>query len=183
ETVRAKAGIGVVPTHIGERAPIYRREPSRADALARVEALYRPYHRALQELLDEAQSRFGHALLLDCHSMPGFAPMGSRRPDIVLGDRFGQSCHADTLSAVRALFQAEGFSVAVNYPYAGGYVTEHYGQPARGVEVVQVEINRDLYLNPVSFGPKRAFDGVADRLSRVIHGVVALRRPDALAAQ
>lgn len=115
--------------------------------------------------------------------MPGFAPMGSRRPDIVLGDRFGRACRAETLSDLRQILQAQGFSVAVNYPYAGGFVTDHYGQPDQGVEVVQIEINRDLYLNPVKLAPKRDYETVANRLSRVVEQIIESRTPQALAAQ
>ncbi|GHA99817.1 N-formylglutamate amidohydrolase [Algimonas arctica] len=183
ETVRAQAGIGVVPTHIGERSPIYRRMPSRADAQARLTELYHPYHAALGALIADAKALFGHALLIDCHSMPGFAPMGSRRPDMILGDRFGRSCHPETLSSLRQILQSEGFSVAVNYPYAGGYVTEHYGQPETGVEVVQVEINRDLYLNPVTLAPKRGYDRVLERMTRIIAQIIDDRTQTALAAQ
>ena len=177
ETVRAQAGLGVVPTHIGERTPIYRRLPSRADAHARLRELYDPYHFDLAELLRESRAAFGHALLLDCHSMPGFAPMGSRRPDVILGDRFGRSCQPQTLSTIRQLFARERFSVAVNYPYAGGFVTEHYGRPEMGVEVVQIEINRDLYLNPVTLAPKRGYDAVAERLSAIVARIVEAREP------
>lgn len=183
ETARAQAGIGVVPTHIGERSPIYRKPPSRADAQARLTHLYHPYHDALRALITETQTRFGQTLLIDCHSMPGFAPMGSRRPDIILGDRFGRSCHPETLFALRQVLQSEGFSVAVNYPYAGGYVTEHYGQPDTGVEVVQIEINRDLYLNPVTLAPKRGYDSVMERMTRIVERIVDVRTPTALAAQ
>ncbi len=118
--------------------------------------------------------------------MPGFAPMGSRRPDIVLGDRFGRACEPQTLQMARGLFQQAGFSVAVNYPYAGGFVTEHYGRPEDGVEAIQVEINRDLYLNPVTQKPKPAFKRVSERLTGVVQAIVKDRAPgtpDALAAQ
>lgn len=183
ETARAQAGIGVVPTHISERSPIYRRPPSRADAQARLTHLYYPYHAALRQLIEDAKARFGQALLIDCHSMPGFAPMGSRRPDIILGDRFGRSCHPETLSTLRQILQSEGFSVAVNYPYAGGYVTDHYGQPDTDVEVVQIEMNRDLYLNPVTLAPKRGYDSVIERMTRITAQIVDARTPSALAAQ
>ena len=183
ETARAAAGLGVVPTHIGERTPIYRKPPSRADAHARLRALYDPYHAALATLIGEAQARFGQCLLLDCHSMPGFAPMGSRRPDIILGDRFGRSCQPESLALLRQLFQDAGLSVAVNYPYAGGFVTEHYGRPDLGAEALQIEINRDLYLNPVTLAPKRGYDALANTLARVIRQLVDARQPDALAAQ
>ena len=183
ETARAAAGLGVVPTHIGERTPIYRRPPTRADAHARLRELYDPYHAALAELIREGQRRFGQCLLVDCHSMPGFAPMGSRRPDIILGDRFGRACAPETLSLMRSLFQDEGYSVAVNYPYAGGFITEHYGRPDIGVEAVQIEINRDLYLNPVTLAPKRGYDRLAEALGRITARIVTAREPDALAAQ
>jgi N-formylglutamate amidohydrolase len=183
ETARAQAGIGVVPTHIGERSPIYRKRPTKADVQGRLDHLYHPYHDALSDLIEEAKARFGQVLLLDCHSMPGFAPMGLRRPDIVLGDRFGRACHPETLSELRSIFQSEGFSVAVNYPYAGGYVTSHYGNPDQAIEAIQIEINRDLYLNPVTLSAKRGFEKTKHRLSRAIDAIMARRQPDAIAAQ
>ena len=183
ETARAKGGIGVVPTHIGDRMPIYRKVPTRADAQARLSALYHPYHAALSALIDDAKEHFGQALLLDCHSMPGFAPMGSRRPDIVLGDRFGQACQSETLAELRCLMQDAGFSVAINYPYAGGFVTDHYGRPDEAVEVIQIEINRDLYVNPVTLRPKKSFNDVRKRLARALRQMIQHRAPDALAAQ
>ncbi len=183
ENSHAQAGIGVVPTHIGECTPIYRRPPSRAEAHARIDQLYHPYHAALSDLIAQAQFRFGQALLVDFHSMPGFAPMGSRRPDIVLGDRFGRSCHPETLSGLRQILQSEGLSVAVNYPYAGGYVTDHYGQPDTGIEVVQIEINRDLYLNPITLAPKRGYDVLAAQLSTIVRRIIDTRALQLLAAQ
>lgn len=183
ETVRAKAGLGVIPTHIGERLPIYKDAISRDDAHARLHFLYEPYHTALAELLEESNARFGQALLIDCHSMPGFSAMGSRRPDIVLGDRFGRSCQPETLNRVRRLFQDHGYSVAVNYPYAGGYVTDHYGRPDAGSEALQIEINRDLYLNPVTFSPKPGYRRLHKTLSAIAQTIIDDRRPQALAAQ
>jgi N-formylglutamate amidohydrolase len=183
ETPRAAAGLGVVPTHINERTPIYRTAPTRDQAHARLRTLYDPYHAALAGLIRDAQARFGQCLLVDCHSMPGFAPMGSRRPDIILGDRFGRSCIGETLAMVRTLFQQEGYSVAVNYPYAGGFITKHYGQPSLGVEVVQIEINRDLYLNPVTLSPKRGYDRLAAALDRIMGKIISARQLTDLAAQ
>ncbi len=183
ETPRAAAGLGVVPTHMSERTPIYRTPPTRAEAHARLRALYDPYHAALAGLIQDAQTRFGQCLLVDCHSMPGFAPMGSRRPDIILGDRFGRSCTGETLAMVRTLFQQEGYSIAVNYPYAGGFITEHYGQPALGVEVIQIEINRDLYLNPVTLAPKRGYDRLSQALDRIMASLIEARKPNDIAAQ
>lgn len=182
-TPRAAAGLGVVPTYLSESLPIYTHLPSEKDVVQRLAKLYRPYHHALNNLLQDAKIRFGRALLVDCHSMPGFAPMGSRRPDIILGDRFGTSCHADTLAQFKHLFSQAGYNVGVNYPYAGGYTTAHYGNPMDGVEAIQIEINRDLYVNPVTLAQKPGFSALEENLRQIIHEIIRTARPQDLAAQ
>ena len=182
-TARVQAGLGVVPTHINEAMEIYRRPLVKDIVSLRLSRLYHPYHNALQDLLSECVGRFGQALLIDCHSMPGFSSMGARRPDIILGDRFGKSCHPDTLSRVQGIFREAGYSVAVNYPYAGGFVTSHYGRPEIGVEALQIEINRDLYLNPITLAPKRGYQDLADNLERIISQIIHFKKPLSQAAQ
>ena len=169
---RAQAGLGVIPTMLSETTEIYKKPLSLRAARTRLTALYHPYHDALQELITEASLGFGAALLIDCHSMPGFAPMGSRRPDIILGDRFGVSCHPETIARVDQAFRSHGYNVTRNYPYAGGYVTQHYGKPRAGIEVLQIEINRDLYLNPVTMKKKRSYDALAENLKTIIADII-----------
>jgi len=182
-SARTQAGIGVVPTHINDALPIYEQELGKAEAQARLNQLYHPYHNALQAIISEALEKFGQALLIDCHSMPGFAPMGARRPDIILGDKFGKSCHGETLAMLKSLFQKAGYSVVVNHPYAGGFVTSHYGRPDTGVEAIQVEINRDLYLNPISLSPKRGYHRLAEDLKHIVTQIIQTATPQAIAAQ
>jgi len=164
-TARAEMGLGVIPTIIAEKTPIYKKALKPAVVAARLEALYYPYHRALSALIADAQKTFGRALLLDCHSMPGFTQMGQRRPDFVLGDRHGTSCHPQTMELAERFFTSRGYSTARNYPYAGGYVTAQYGNPEQSVEVVQIEINRDLYLNPVKFTRKPGYARLSSDLN------------------
>ena len=156
-TTRAEMGLGVIPTMISDKLAIYKKSPRSAIVPGRLNALYYPYHRALQTLIDEAKAAFGHAVVIDCHSMPGFNAQGSRRADIILGDRYGVSCFPETLSFVDQLFSSRGYGVTRNYPYAGGYVAAHYGRRQDNVEVVQIEINRDLYLNPITHERKRGY--------------------------
>jgi len=182
-TPRAAAGLGVVPTFLSETLPIYERLPTEADVKARIEILYRPYHSALRSLIDDSLSHFGQALLVDCHSMPGFAAMGARRPDVILGDRFGTSCHPDTIALFSDLFQSAGYSVGVNYPYAGGFVTSHYGKPSDGVEAIQIEMNRDLYVNLVTLSPKSGYVKLMEDLKAITREIVDSTVPQSLAAQ
>lgn len=172
---RARLGLGVVPLIIDDRLAIYRHPPSREEALARVEALHGPYHAALQELTERSVREFGSCLLIDCHSMPGFAAgipksgmpkrgipkRGTRRADIILGDGHGRTARARTLDMLESAFARRGYRVGRNHPYAGGYATLHYGRPDRGVEAVQVEINRELYLNRLTFRPRPGFETLA----------------------
>ena len=165
---RAEAGLGVIPTMLSETTEIYKKPLSIRAVKTRLNGLYHPYHDALQELITEASLNFGEVLLIDCHSMPGFAPMGSRRPDIILGDRFGVSCYPETIARAEAAFREQGYNVTRNYPYAGGYVTQHYGKPQAGIEALQIEINRDMYLNPVTMKKKRGYDALAQNLKSII---------------
>ena len=161
-TARAAAGFGVVPTIIAEQFPIYKSALPRSVLTARLEQLYHPYHRALQGLLKEARDHCGQALLIDCHSMPGRNPSGKLRSDIILGDRFGMSARPDLVQLVEDIFKRAGYSVHRNYPYAGGYVTSTYGQPNHGTHVIQIEVNRNIYMNPASFKLTDGFDPLKD---------------------
>lgn len=182
-TPRAAAGLGVVPTYLTESLPIYSQLPSEKDVQQRLTKLYHPYHQALVSLIAQAKQNFGRVLLVDCHSMPGFAPMGSRRPDIILGDRFGTSCHADTLNQFRHLFVQAGYNVGVNYPYAGGHTTSHYGKPHDGIEAIQIEINRDLYVNPITLAAKPGFDTLKTDIRHITQAIIQSAIPQDMAAQ
>ncbi len=165
---RAKLGMGVTPTRIGNFGDIYAHILSLNAVEARMRALYDPYHTALANTLTQVRQQLGHVLVFDCHSMPGSAP-GNNRPDIVLGTRYGSSTHPDTVNLVKDAFAHQGFSVVCDYPYAGGYITEEYGRPQSGVEVIQIEINKDLYLQAALM--KRS-DRFADTRQR-IHAALA----------
>ena len=151
---RIAAGLGTIARVVTDGEDIYH-EPLRfEDALGRIEALYRPYHKALQGLLQATQERFGGCLLVDCHSMPSgqLAPElgasdGNKPADMVLGDCFSTSSAPAVTDIAKAALEASGFTVALNKPYAGGFTTRHYGRPREGVHVLQVEINRALYMD------------------------------------
>lgn len=188
-TARAEAGFGVIPLMIAQNKPIYRTPLPRDVALERLHHLYNPYHAALQTLIDTSLARFGRAIVIDCHSMPGFAAMGARRADIVLGDRYGLSCQASTISIIERAFIQAAYKVMRNSPYAGGFVTTHYGRsaqdPQRAVETVQIEINRDLYLNPVTLKPKTGpFQILSRNLEDIISQIITgFEAQDLLAAE
>ncbi len=166
-SLRVAAGLGVIPRVVGDAQPIYREPMAVETALKRIAALHRPYHARLAELLDAAQRRFALAILLDCHSMPSTSPdVGGC--DVVLGDRYGSSAARWVVDCVEGALRASGLMVRRNKPYAGGYITEHYGAPAAGRHALQIEINRSLYLDERAL---RLTDG-ANALARALSDMV-----------
>lgn len=186
---RLAAGLGVIPRVVAEGVAIYSGKLAQDAAAERLRRCYRPYHAALQALLDEARAAAGFALLIDCHSMPSDALRSAprvrgRRPEIILGDRFGVSCAPWVMARCERAFEAAGFAVARNSPFAGGYITQKYGRPGRGVHAVQVEIDRALYLDEARVTPGPGFAAVRAALRPVIAELAALRpEAQALAAE
>ncbi|MEM8823317.1 MAG: N-formylglutamate amidohydrolase [Pseudomonadota bacterium] len=185
---RISSGLGVIPRVVAQGRAIYRGKITRDEAQARIETVWRPYHSQLTALLDEAQARFGRAILIDCHSMPheaieGAGPRG-RTPEIVLGDRFGASASADITDAVEGIFAGLGFRVARNVPFAGAYVTQAYGQPEQGRHAIQIEIDRSLYMDEATVKPSAHFETVRNLMTEAMAQVCELGRGGrALAAE
>lgn len=174
-TTRVIGGLGTIARIVGDGTEIYRDRLTLAAALVRIEALYRPFHAALAGLLERTRKQFGYAILIDCHSMPSNSTSTDRRvrPDIVLGDRFGTACDGMLTAFVQQAFSSRGYGVHVNRPYAGGYITEHYGQPVRGINALQVEINRGLYLNETTLEPNRGYQRLLTDIEQVVASVAS----------
>jgi N-formylglutamate amidohydrolase len=170
---RIAAGLGTIARVVANAEPIYDRKLSLAEVEARLQTCYHPYHSALRELIDQTREKFGVCLLIDAHSMPSAAVASGRSRsragtngqdqnqhghqnrhqgkgngiDMVLGDCHGVACHPLVMGHVEAAMVQLGYRVRRNNPYAGGFVTRHYGQPAQGVHALQIEINRGLYMD------------------------------------
>ena len=155
---RVIAGLGVIPRIVADGHDIYSHKLYYFDAKRRLSACYDPYHEALTTLIEQARAQFGCAVVIDCHSMPsaGGAPLrtGERQLDFILGDRFGSSCAPYITALAEETLEADDYVVARNAPYAGGFVAASYGRPKDGVHVLQIEINRALYLDEKRIAPK-----------------------------
>jgi N-formylglutamate deformylase len=175
-SMRVAGGLGTVARVVGDAQEIYGQRIPVDDAIRRIESLYKPYHRALRRLFTRVHRNFGAAVLVDCHSMPSAAGAKDERPraDIVLGDRYGTSCAPLMVETVEATLREQGYVVCRNKPYAGGFITEHYGNPAVGLHAIQLEINRALYMDERRFERSSSFarlaadlELLADRLAGI----------------
>jgi N-formylglutamate amidohydrolase len=175
-SMRVAGGLGTVARVVGEAQEIYHERLPVSEALRRIEGLYKPYHRALRRLMSGIHRDFGAAVLVDCHSMPSAVGAKDDRPraDIVIGDRYGTSCVGAVADTMEETLRGLGYSVNRNKPYAGGFITEHYGNPASGLHSVQLEVNRALYMDERRFERAASFVRLAadlvtmaDRLAAV----------------
>lgn len=175
ESVRVAAGLGTIARVVGTGLEIYRQQLTLEEALWRIENFYYPYHQALKSLLEEQVTRFDRAILIDCHSMPSssLGYSNSIRPDIVVGDRFGHSANSEMVAFLIELLSEKGFNVAYNTPYAGGYITEHYGKPNSSIHAIQIEIDRSLYMDEVLLEPHSGFSELSEKLEHVFRRFVA----------
>jgi N-formylglutamate deformylase len=175
-SMRVAGGLGTVARVVGDAQEIYRQRLPVEDAIRRIDALYKPYHRALRRLFTRLHRDFGAAVLIDCHSMPSTSGNKDDRPraDIVLGDRYGTSCLALVAETIEATLRGQGYLVSRNKPYAGGFITEHYGNPAAGLHAIQLELNRALYMDERRYERSASFAAVAADLELLADRLASL---------
>lgn len=176
---RITSGLGVIPRVVANGRAIYSGKITRAEAESRITHIWKPYHSCLTGLVRDAVDTFGEAILLDFHSMPHEAlesvvRPGGRRPEVVLGDRFGAAAGSFVVDALEAAFVAAGLKVSRNAPFAGAYVAQQYGRPQQGRHAVQIEIDRSLYMDERLIQPSADFEamrtlitGVLEQMSRL----------------
>ena len=175
-SMRVAGGLGTVARVVGDAQEIYDQRISVDDALRRIENLYKPYHRALRRLFTRVHREFGAAMLIDCHSMPSSTGPKDERPraDVVLGDRYGTSCVAVVSEMIETTLRQLGYAVSRNKPYAGGFITEHYGNPAAGLHAIQLEFNRALYMDERRFEHSANFGRLATDLETLADRLAAI---------
>ncbi len=150
-SARVGAGLGTIARVVANGEAIYGIRLRFADAQHRVRTCWQPYHDALAGLVGDTVARFGMCLLVDCHSMPSSATAARRPPpDIVLGDIHGGACAPPVMRLMEQFWSRRGYFTRRNDPYAGGYVTRHYGRPSSGVHAIQIEIARSLYMQELT---------------------------------
>ncbi len=175
---RVQVGLGTIARIVATGEDIYAGKLRFADAAARIERLYRPYHRALNELIAATQQHFGYYLLVDCHSMPSMSGPHERggrlRVDFVLGDCHGGACHPVVIETAQRLIAAKGYSVTRNAPYAGGFTTGHYGRPRDGGHGLQIEINRSLYMDERTISRKPFLARLAEDMRDLVAALGAI---------
>ena len=175
-SIRVAGGLGTIPRVVSEGIEIYNSRLPVAEAEARITGIYKPYHQTLRDLLAQTHRRFGFAVLIDCHSMPASVRYGQDgvRPDFIIGDRFGTSASRDLSEAAISILSGMGYLVTSNKPYAGGFITEHYGRPLKGLHALQIEVNRGLYMDERTIIRKPSFPLLQEDIASFVSQLMSL---------
>lgn len=152
---RSMHGLGLFPRRLPGIGEIWRKPMRPEEANRRIAAVHSPYHEALGSALAEMRDLWGEVLLLDLHSMPDLPARAAGLPAAthVLGDRFGGSCRRELVDTAMVVLESAGVEYAYNRPYAGGYVLERHADPRCGINAIQLELARSLYLDDFGNGP------------------------------
>lgn len=188
-SLRVAGGLGTVAKIVADSQEIYHQPLDVSDAIRRIEQLYMPYHRAMNQCLKAMHRAFGAAILIDCHSMPSMALQDDIliRPDFIVGDRYGTSCDGVLSDIAQSLLEDMGYNVQRNKPYAGGFITERYGNPANGFHALQIEVNRGLYMDEEKMIQKAGFAQIRGDLEKFAASFMAqaaqIFAPSSIAAE
>lgn len=177
-TDKSAYGMGLIRTHCKPGVPIYDGKLSVADVTDRIERCYLPYHWQLESVIDRLAKDFGTVWHINCHSMPSsrYHPRtsgGQPLADFVLGDRDGTTCERVFVSYVKYVLEGLGYRVAVNTPYRGVELVRRYGNPARGRHSLQLEVNRDLYMDEENLCKHDGFDTLRRHVNHLIQELCA----------
>jgi N-formylglutamate deformylase len=167
-SARVGAGLGTIARVVASGESIYRRKLRFAEAQTRVNLCWQPYHDQLVQLISATKAKFGVCLLIDCHSMPDCGAVRGRSCDFVLGDAHATTCAAPPMRVIERVLTELGYRVRRNDPYAGGYVTRHYGRPRESVHALQIEIARPLYMDESRMIKLPQFETVQRNMTRLI---------------
>ena len=171
---RVQAGLGTIARIVTSGEPVYRARLPFAEAEERVRRYWQPYHEALNTLIEETRSSFGICILVDCHSMPAHPAQTANPPDFVLGDAHGTTCAQRITRTAEEVLQGMGYRVRRNDPYAGGYVTRHYGRPRENIHALQIEVARGLYMDEKLIERRPGMAALTRDLSRLVARLAAL---------
>ncbi len=167
---RARSGLGLVPRRLPGFGEIWRQRLDREELDRRIREVHQSYHEFLGQELARIRDEWGAALLIDLHSMPPLRPTDGETaaPRIVLGDRFGASCHNALISRAFGYLDREGCAAAHNRPYSGGYVLDRHADPRNAIHAVQIEVCRSAYLDIGLSKPSAALGPLAKMLAGLV---------------
>ncbi|MFN3620136.1 N-formylglutamate amidohydrolase [Sphingorhabdus sp.] len=175
--IKQRGGLGLIPRRLSGEGDLWNRQFTLDEVQHRITSFHRPYHQAVADILERMRRHFGVAILLDLHSMPPIrTAVAAPAPQFVVGDRFGKSAASQYAELLIARLRTQGFSAALNHPYAGDYILRRHARPRANIHALQLEVDRSLYLDQDLRQPGAGLD----RLRTLIPALVNALADEAL---
>jgi N-formylglutamate amidohydrolase len=167
-SAKMRGGLGLIPRRLASVGDIWKHPLDAALVEARLVGFHRPYHAKIGQVLAAMRARFGIAILVDLHSMPPLAGMGLAAPNIVIGDRFGQTAGAIHTEMLIGRLRDRGVLAGLNHPYPGDHILRRHGDVRRNVHAIQIEVDRSLYLDSEMREPGANLPQIAALISELL---------------
>ena len=168
---RCRVGLGVLHRVVYPNKNIYDGLLNYDEAMERIKNVYDAYHKRLKQLVDKCYRKFGFCFLIDCHSMPSMIcniMNESKQLDFCICNLFDESCPQEVSKKLYQELENKGFRVEFNRPYSGAFITFNYCQPRKNIYTLQIEINRNIYMDEMSYQKKADFQNVSMSISQAI---------------
>ena len=132
-------------------SPIYKaaQEPTQKEVTRRLDSYFWPYYKKVESLLAERKEEFGHALLWDAHSIRKNVSTIQKEdfPDMILGNDNQTTATQPIIDVALKTLKLGTFQVNHNTPFKGGHITRYFGKPENGINALQLEMNKILYMD------------------------------------
>lgn len=171
-SAKMRGGLGLIPRRLAVCGEIWRKPLAQSEVEDRINRYHKPYHSEISKILQAISERHGIAILVDLHSMPPLTTRDNREPNIVIGDRFGQSASSIYAELLTSRLGEMQYSVALNHPYPGDYVLRQHGAPHRNIHAIQIEVDRSLYLDSTLREPVSNLAKVSADISEILFALV-----------
>lgn len=142
---------GLVPGELFDGSPAWQpgEQPDASEQARLLERYWQPYHDALSEERARLRERHGEMLLLDLHSIRSAVPrlFEGTLPDFNLGTNQGRACPPSLARALEGALHDAPYAQVTDGRFRGGYITRRYGEPAKGLHALQLELSQATYMD------------------------------------
>jgi len=167
----SKVGMGMIYTLTAYGKKL--RRPLQAHEVRNlVSRYYETHHQTLLAEVSEELEKYGKSLIIDCHSfssqpLPCDNDQSTPRPDFCLGTDLFHTPSALTHMAARCI-EEMGFSVEINWPYAGSLVPMALYRKDHRVASIMIEVNRRLYMDEMTGAKTGRFDSIREQIRKLL---------------
>ncbi len=166
---KVKGGIGLIAMKDASGNNIYDKKIDWLEVKSRIDNYYLPWHKALKNEINILLDKFKRVLIIDMHSMPSETIYSNKLADFVIGNNFGKSSSEASIKILSNLIKSYGYSVSINNPYSGGFITKNYSSIDKNIQCIQLEIKKSLYMNEKDFYKNENFEKFSMNLKQIIY--------------